>query len=80
MKGEINPELKVGDRIILYHMEGETTVPPGSEGVVSKIGRDPFDKDAQIINVKWDNGSQLALLSTSDFWKKNTSKTNRRRG
>lgn len=70
MKGNINPELKKGDRIVLYHMEGEITVPPGTEGEVISISRDPFEKDQSIISVKWDNGSTLSLLSQTDFWKK----------
>ena len=45
MKGVLNPELKSGDKIVCYHMEGETGVPPGTTGVVSNVGRDPFEKD-----------------------------------
>lgn len=71
MKGQLNPPLKEGDKVICYHMEGETAVPPGTIGVVRKIGRDPFeDEDSQIIEVKWENGSTLALISSTDAWKK----------
>jgi len=71
MKGPLNPELKVGDKIMCYHMEGETDVSPGTIGVVRKIGRDPFeDENSQIIEVKWENGSTLALISSTDAWKK----------
>jgi len=71
MKGQLNPPLKEGDKIICYHMEGETSVPPGTIGVVRRIGRDPFeDDDSQIIEVKWENGSTLALVSSTDAWKK----------
>ena len=71
MKGPLNPELKVGDKIMCYHMEGETSVSPGIIGVVRKIGRDPFeDENSQIIEVKWENGSTLALISSTDAWKK----------
>jgi len=68
----MNPEVKVGDRIICYHMEGELGVPPGTKGTVISLGRDPFEMgiDEKIIRVKWDNGSQLSLLTTTDFWKK----------
>lgn len=70
MKGKLNPPLKEGDKIICYHMEGETSVPPGTIGVVRKIGRDPFeDEDSKIIEVKWENGSTLALISSTDAWK-----------
>lgn len=70
MSKGINPELNVGDRIICYHMQDETSVPPGTEGVVKKITQDPFEKDAKIINVNWENGSNLALISSTDLWKK----------
>jgi hypothetical protein len=70
MKGKLNPELKVGDRIMCLHMEGETGVPPGTLGTVKKISRDPFESpDENIINVNWDNGSTLALISSTDAWK-----------
>lgn len=70
MKGELNPKLKVGDLVICYHMDGETGVPPGTKGVVKKIGRDPFEEDGELIEVEWENGSKLALVSTVDAWKK----------
>lgn len=66
----MNPEVKTGDRIICFHMEGELGVPPGTKGTVISVGRDPFEAlDENIIRVKWDNGSQLSLLTTTDFWK-----------
>jgi hypothetical protein len=53
-------------------MDGETSVPPGTEGTVTRIGRDPFEPnvDERIIEVNWDNGSTLALVSVTDAWKK----------
>jgi hypothetical protein len=69
MKGTLNPELKVGDRIICYHMEGETGVPAGTTGTVSNISKDPFEDNGNIISVIWDNGSRLSLLSVTDAWK-----------
>jgi len=70
MKGQLNPELKVGDRIMCYHMEGETGVPPGTLGTVTKIIRDPFEtENDSIINVKWDNGRSLSLITATDVWK-----------
>jgi hypothetical protein len=70
MKGQLNPELNVGDRIMCYHMEGETGVPPGTLGTVTRIGRDPFeDENSKIIEVKWENGSTLSLISSTDAWK-----------
>ena len=65
----INPELKIGDRIVCYAMEDEISVPPGTKGTVTKVQRDPFEEDENIISVKWDNGSTLSLLSGIDKWK-----------
>lgn len=71
MKGPLNPELNPGDVIMLLHMEGETSVPPGTIGVVKKITRDPFESaDENIISVKWENGSVLNLITSTDAWKK----------
>jgi hypothetical protein len=69
-KRELNPELVKGDRVMCLHMDGETGVPMGVEGVVTKVGRDPFEEDGKIIEVKWDNGSSLALISVTDSWVK----------
>jgi len=71
MRGPLNPELNIGDKIMCYHMEGETGVPPGTIGIVTRIARDPFEsEDDKLINVKWENGSNLALISSTDAWKK----------
>jgi hypothetical protein len=72
MKGQLNPPLKVGDSIMCFHMEHETTVPPGTKGVVTKVRRDPFESndDEVIISVNWENGSTLSLVSATDAWKK----------
>ena len=71
MKGPLNPDLQVGDIIMLLHMEGETSVTPGTVGVVKKITRDPFEgEDENIISVKWENGSILNLITSTDAWKK----------
>lgn len=72
MKGQLKQKLEVGDRIMLYHMEGEGSVTPGTLGTVSRITRDPFEKDSdeEIVMVKWDNGSTLSLITATDVWKK----------
>lgn len=72
MKGQLNPPVKSGDKIICYHMDGETGVPAGTKGTVISVTRDPFetDSDGKIIGVNWENGSKLSLLSTTDAWKK----------
>jgi hypothetical protein len=69
MKNTKNPELNIGDRIILYHMEDKHGVDSGTQGTVSDINIDPFDKDNKIIWVNWDDGTRLALLSKYDVWK-----------
>ena len=69
MKRTLNPELKEGDKIICYFMEGETSVPPGTTGTVTSIGIDPFERDSKIISVNWDNGVNLSLISSTDAWK-----------
>jgi hypothetical protein len=72
MKGQLNSPLKVGDNIMCFHMEHETSVPPGTKGVVTKVQRDPFEpnEDDVIISVNWENGSKLSLVSATDAWKK----------
>lgn len=69
-KKEINPTLVEKDRIMCLHMDGETSVPMGTTGTVRRVGRDPFENDGEIITVDWDNGSTLALVSTTDSWVK----------
>jgi hypothetical protein len=66
----LNPELSIGDNIMLLHMDGETSVPMGSIGKVTEINIDPFEENSKIISVMWDNGSSLALISSTDAWKK----------
>lgn len=61
-------DLKVGDRIVLYHMEQER-VPMGEKGTVISVNFDPFEEDNKIVGVKWDNGSTLSLLTKYDYWK-----------
>ena len=70
MSKQFNQELKAGDKIMIYYMEGELGVPPGTTGTVNKITNGPFEKDGFIVNVRWDNGSTLSLLSSTDVWKK----------
>jgi hypothetical protein len=65
----LNPELKIGDRIVCFAMEDEVSVPPGTKGTVTKVQKDPFEDDEKIISVNWDNGSTLSLLSSVDKWK-----------
>lgn len=70
MENKLRPTLKPGDRVICYFMESETEVSPGTEGIVTRISQDPFVPGEHIIQVDWDNGSTLPLISETDFWKK----------
>jgi hypothetical protein len=67
-KRELNPKVIVGDRVMCLHMDGETSIPPMTLGTVRSVVRDPFEEDAEIINVSWDNGNSLGLLSITDSW------------
>lgn len=58
------PPLKVGDKIILLSM-GTETMTPGLKGVVTRISH-VYGSD--IIDVDWENGSTLNLLSDIDAW------------
>jgi hypothetical protein len=61
----INPKLKPGERVILLHMNDETSVLPGTWGTVRRayelFGTDQYD-------VEWDNGSTLSLIGDEDMW------------
>jgi len=67
-KRELNPKVNVGDRVMCLHMDGEISVPPMALGTVRSVVRDPFEDDGEIINVSWDNGNNLSLLSVTDSW------------
>jgi hypothetical protein len=69
-KKELNPKLDKGDRIMCLHMDGETSVPPMTTGTVRSVVKDPFEDNSEIINVDWDNGSTLGMLSATDSWVK----------
>jgi hypothetical protein len=61
-----NPKVKVGDRIVCIHMDGEnTSVPIGTKGTITGIAETSFGKNIQ---VDWDNGSKLDLLDDVDVW------------
>lgn len=61
-----NPKVKVGDRIVSIHMDGDNpSVPIGTKGTVMGSSETPFGKNIQ---VDWDNGSKLDLLDDVDVW------------
>lgn len=61
----INPELKIGDKIVLLHMDGESSIMPGTKGIVKRISK--VFGDTQY-SVEWENGSSLELISSVDAW------------
>jgi len=58
----MNPELEVGDRVVLLRMSEEDLI-AGTKGTVT---RKSFVIDQIQYNVDWDNGSKLALLANED--------------
>jgi hypothetical protein len=69
MDKKINVIPGLGDKVMCLHMEGETGVPPGTVGIVKKVVRDPFEENDFLIEVNWDNGSSLSLVTSSDAWR-----------
>lgn len=61
----INPELNIGDRIVLIDMEGELDMNYGERGEVRNISNVFGNKQ---YSVKWDNGRTLQLLEDADKW------------
>lgn len=72
-----NPELEIGDRVICIKMDDQySPIPMGIGGVVTR--KSNVYGDVQY-NVKWDNGSALALISNIDRWVKEDEMKNRRK-
>lgn len=61
----INPELQIGDRIVLLTMEGEADMNYGEKGEVIGITKVFGNKQYKI---KWENGRMLPLLEDADKW------------
>ena len=63
----LNPELNVGDRVVIMDMSGESGIKPGMGGEVRRLtkvfGTIQYE-------VKWDDGSSLQILSDVDKWMK----------
>lgn len=59
---KMNPELEVGDRVVLLRMAEEDLM-AGTKGTVT---RKSFVIDQIQYNMDWDNGSKLALLANED--------------
>ena len=58
----MNPELEVGDRVVLLSMSGEDLI----AGIKGTVTRKSFVIDQTQYNVDWDNGSRLSLLANED--------------
>lgn len=61
---KINPELNIGDEIVLLHMPDES-LNLGTKGVVIGFNQTPWSKQ---ITVKWETGSTLDLIPEVDKW------------
>ena len=59
----INPELKVGDKVVLLTMEGEPGMSYGEKGIVERISVVFGHKQYR---VKWENDRSLDLLEDAD--------------
>jgi len=65
MAMKLNPELKVGDEVILMGMSEEMKMRPGLKGVVQALSNTPWGIQ---YSVKWENGSTLDLIPDVDKW------------
>jgi hypothetical protein len=65
MAAKLNPELNVGDEVVLLYMTDEPRMRPGLNGTVSAINNTPWGPQ---YTVKWENGSQLDLIPDTDKW------------
>ena len=63
----LNPELNVGDRVVIMDMSGESGIKPGLGGDVRRITKVFGTTQYEI---KWDDGSSLQILSDVDKWMK----------
>jgi len=68
-KRNMNPKIEKGDRIICIKMADDPNpVSSFSKGTVTGVVKDPMSDNGEIINMSWDNGSTLSLLSDVDMW------------
>lgn len=61
----INPELEIGQEVILLHMDDDSSIPPGTKG---KVIRKNVVLGELVYIVDWEDGSQLSLVSSVDLW------------
>lgn len=65
MAAKLNPELKVGDEVILLYMVDEPSMKTLTSGTVKAINKTPWGPQ---YTVKWDNGRELDLIPETDKW------------
>ena len=65
MSSKVNPELKVGDEVVLLRMVDEPRMRSGLKGIVETVNSTPWGPQ---YSVKWENGSSLDLIPGSDKW------------
>lgn len=70
MNKEVNPNLEVGDRVVLISMEDPySPITIGTKGEVVGVGHDPWSEQP-LYKVRWDNGRTLNLIGDEDVWLK----------
>ena len=65
MAAKLNPELKVGDEVVLLYMVDEPSMKTFTFGTVKAINNTPWGPQ---YTVKWDNGRELDLIPETDKW------------
>lgn len=59
----------IGDNIVLIQMKDDISrVPLGTKGVIKRLVKDPFDEGQYIVDVDWEDGSTINLLTSEDIW------------
>ena len=68
-KSKLNPELVVGDKIRLIHMDDPfSPISVGTIGKVTDKTRDPFTEKGEFMyGIEWENGRTLNLM-LEDSW------------
>lgn len=64
MSNKLNPELKVGDEVVLLHMADES-IHIGTKGVVTGLNNTPWGVQ---YTVNWETGSTLDIIPEVDKW------------
>lgn len=65
MAAKLNPELNVGDEVVLLYMTDEPKMRPGLNGTVNRINNTPWGPQ---YTVRWENNFELDLIPETDKW------------